>query len=273
MSTFNTASDYYTALSNKFNAKGYGKLKHPEMAQWLSNEEAAYGIIADTKAVIDCLSDDDKREAARAALRPFRTMVRDIIRYAEYSTLHDLPSACTIMTIDDSYDTIEKIINSVEEKENNTMTDTIKDQMQESINECNNTISFDEFNAKAEEATKRKINVEITDGEEKIISSPRQNNIADLCNIVNMASTIALIIKSYRNKKNTGKYRASDLACITLSSYITGQSIRETYQDFPNSRFGRLYHNTARFAKKVVEATKKMVTKTARKEEIKNEER
>lgn len=149
----------------------------------------------------------------------------------------------------------------------------IREQMQESINDCNNTISFGEFNAKAEEATKRKINVEITDGEEKIISSPRQNNIADLCNIVNIISTAALVIKSCRTKKNTGKYRVSDLACIILSSYITGQSIRETYQDFPDSRFGRVYRNSVRFMKKVVEAIKKLIVKTTRKEEDNNEER
>lgn len=151
--------------------------------------------------------------------------------------------------------------------------ENVKEQMQANINECSNTISFDEFNTKAEEAAERKINMEIADGEEKIISSPKQNNIADLCNIVNIASTIALVIKSYRSKKNTGKYRVSDLACIVLSGYITGQSIRETYQDFPNSKFGRVYGNSVRFIKKVVEATKKMVAKTTRKEDSNYEER
>lgn len=267
MSTFGTPSEYYAALQQKFNNGGYGKLKHPEMAQWLIDEESADGIIADTKAIIDCVSDGDKYEAARAAFRSFRTMIRDVIRYAEHSAIHDLPSVYIIMAIDDSYDTIEKIINSVEEKENNIM-ENVKEQMQASINECSNTISFDEFNTKAEEAAERKINMEIADGEEKIISSPKQNNIADLCNIVNIASTIALVIKSYHSKKNTGKYRVSDLACIVLSGYITGQSIRETYQDFPNSKFGRVYGNSVRFIKKVVEATKKMVAKTTRKEDI-----
>lgn len=267
MSTFGTPSEYYAALQQKFNNGGYGNLKHPEMAQWLIDEESADGIIADTKAIIDCVSDGDKYEAARAAFRSFRTMIRDVIRYAEHSAIHDLPSVYIIMAIDDSYDTIEKIINSVEEKENNIM-ENVKEQMQASINECSNTISFDEFNTKAEEAAERKINMEIADGEEKIISSPKQNNIADLCNIVNIASTIALVIKSYRSKKNTGKYRVSDLACIVLSGYITGQSIRETYQDFPNSKFGRVYGNSVRFIKKVVEATKKMVAKTTRKEDI-----
>lgn len=272
MSNFNTSVEYYAALQQKFNNGDYGKLKHPEMAQWFTNEEAAYGIIADTKAIIDCLSDDDKRAAARVAFRSFKAMARDVIRYAEYSTIHELPSMCIIMTIDDSYDTIEKIINSVEEKENNIM-ENVKEQMQANINECSNTISFDEFNTKAEEAAERKINMEIADGEEKIISSPKQNNIADLCNIVNIASTIALVIKSYRSKKNTGKYRVSDLACIVLSGYITGQSIGETYQDFPNSKFGRVYGNSVRFIKKVVEATKKMVAKTTRKEDSNYEER
>ena len=134
----------------------------------------------------------------------------------------------------------------------------INEQMQQSINECNNTISFDEFNTKAE----KKIDVE-----DKVIPSKRKDNIADICNIINIASTVALVIKSCHNKKNTGKYRVSDLACITLSSYITGQSIRETYQDFPDSGFGKLYHTTVRFMKKVVEATKKMVGKTTRKED------
>lgn len=271
MSKFNTSSEYYAALSSKFDNGGYGKLKHSEMARWLANEESANGIIADTKALVSCLS-DDKLEAARGAFRSFRSMIRDVIRYAEFPNIHELPSMCIIMTIDDSYDTIEKIINSVEEKENNIM-ENVKEQMQASINECSNTISFDEFNTKAEEAAERKINMEIADGEEKVISSPRQNNIADLCNIVNIASTIALAIKSYRNKKTNGKYRISDLACVMLSGYITGSSIRETYQDFPNSKSGKLYRNIARFMKKVVETTKKMVIKTIRKEEVKDEER
>lgn len=263
--SFETSDEYYSALQKKFSSGGYGKLKHPEMVQWFTNEKTANGIIADTKAVIDCLSDDDKRAAARAVFGPFKAMVRDVIRYTEYPTIHELPSVCMIMTIDDSYDTIEKIINI---KEDNTMTDTIRKQMQENIDKCDNTISFDEFDAKAEEASERKINVEVTDGEEKIIASPRQNNIADLCNIVNLISTTALIIKSCRNKKNTGKYRVSDLACIMLSGYITGDSIKETYQDFPDSRSGRLYHNTVRFAKKVVESVKKLAGKTARKEDL-----
>lgn len=262
--SFNTTADYYAALTIKFSKGGYGHLKHPEMVQWLANEESANGIIADTEVLISCLSDDDKLVAARGAFRSFRSMIRDVIRYAQYPNIHELPSACIIMAIDDSYDTIEKVINI---KEDNNMKDVIKEQMQESINKCDNTISFDEFNTKAEEA-ERKINMEITDGEEKIISSPRKNNIADICNIINIVSTAALIIKSCRTKKNTGKYRVSDLACITLSSYITGQSIRETYQDFPNSRFGRLYNNTVRFIKKVVETTKKLAGKTTRKEDL-----
>lgn len=173
------------------------------------------------------------------------------------------------MAIDDSYDTIEKVINI---KEDNTMKDGTKTVMQESINKCDNTISFDEFNTKAEEA-ERKINMEITDGEEKIISSPRKNNIADICNIINITSTIILAIKSYSNKRNTGKYRVNDLAITVLSGYITGNSIKETYKEFPTSRFGRLYHNTVRVIKKVVEAVKKLVVKTTRKEDISNEER
>ena len=264
MSTFNTTADYYAALSNKFNNGGYGELKHPEMVRWLSNYESAYGIIADTEAVISCLPDDDKLVAARGAFRSFRSMIRDVIRYAQYPNIHELPSACIIMAIDDSYDTIEKVINI---KEENTMKDVIKEQMQESINKCDNTISFGEFNTKAE----RKINMEITDGEEKIISSPRKDNIADICNIINIVSTVVLAIKSYRNKRNTGKYRVSDLAIMILSGYITGQSIRETYQDFPNSKFGRVYRNSVRFMKKVVEAIKKLIVKTTRKEEDNNE--
>lgn len=268
--SFNTTVDYYAALTIKFSKGGYGHLKHPEMVQWLANEESANGIIADTEVLISCLSDDDKLVAARGAFRSFRSMIRDVIRYAQYPNIHELPSACIIMAIDDSYDTIEKVINI---KEDNNMKDVIKEQMQENIDNCNNTISFDEFNTKAEEAAERKINMEIADGEEKIISSPKQNNIADLCNIVNIASTIALVIKSYRSKKNTGKYSVSDLACIVLSGYITGQSIMETYQDFPNSKFGRVYGNSVRFIKKVVEAAKKMVAKTTRKEDSNYEER
>lgn len=273
MSKFNTSSEYYAALSSKFDNGGYGKLKHPEMARWLANEETANGIIADTKALISCLSDDDKIEAARSAFRSFRSMIRDVIRYAEYPTIHDLPSVYTIMVIDDSYDTIEKIITGpIEEKENNDMNNinTFKEQMQENIDNCNNTISFEEFSAKAEAAEDK---VKIKDGEEKIISSPRKNNIADICNIINIVSTAALIIKSCRTKKNTGKYRVSDLACITLSSYITGQSIRETYQHFPSSIFGRLYRNTAKFMKKIVETIKKVMIKTTRTEVINYEER
>lgn len=268
MNTFSTTAEYYSALSSKFNNGGYGKLKHPEMAQWLSNEESANGIIVDTKALIECLS-DDKLEPARGAFRSFRSMIRDVIRYAQYPNIHELPSACIIMAIDDSYDTIEKVINI---KEDNTMKDVIKEQMQKEINECDNTISFDEFNTKAEEA-ERKINMEITDGEEKIISSPRIDNIADIFNIINIVSTVILAIKSCRNKKNTGKYRVNDLAITILSGYITGNSVKETYKEFPTSRFGRLYHNAVRFTKKVVEATKKMVVKTTRKEEVNDEER
>lgn len=267
--SFNTTADYYAALTIKFSKGGYGHLKHPEMVQWLANEESANGIIADTEVLISCLSDDDKLVAARGAFRSFRSMIRDVIRYAQYPNIHELPSACIIMAIDDSYDTIEKVINI---KEDNTMKDVIKEQMQESINKCDNTISFDEFNTKAEEA-ERKINMEITDGEEKIISSPRKNNIADICNIINITSTIILAIKSYSNKRNTGKYRVNDLAITVLSGYITGNSIKETYKEFPTSRFGRLYHNTVRVIKKVVEAVKKLVVKTTRKEDISNEER
>lgn len=263
MNTFNTTEEYYAALSNKFNNGEYGYLKHPEMVQWLGNEESANGIIADTKAIIECLSNDDKIEAARGAFRSFRSMIRDVIRYAQYPNIHELPSAYIIMAIDDSYDTLEKIIN----KEDNNMEDMIRKQMQENINKCDNTISFDEFNTKAE-AAERKINVEITDGEEKVISSPRKNNIADFCNIVNIVSTAALIIKSCRTKKNTGKYRVSDLAITILSGYITGSSIKETYKEFPTSRFGKLYCNIARFMKKVVEATKKLAGKTTRKEDL-----
>ena len=269
MSNFKTTTEYYSALNSKFNNGDYGHLKHPEMAQWFSNNESAYGIIADTEAVISCLPDDDKLVAARGAFRSFRSMIRDVIRYAQYPNIHELPSACIIMAIDDSYDTIEKVINI---KEDNTMKDVIKEQMQESINKCDNTISFDEFNTKAEEA-ERKINMEITDGEEKIISSPRKNNIADICNIINITSTIILAIKSYSNKRHTGKYRVNDLAITVLSGYITGNSIKETYKEFPTSRFGRLYHNTVRVIKKVVEAVKKLVVKTTRKEDISNEER
>ena len=233
------------------------------MVRWLSNDESAYGIIADTEAIINCLSDDDKRVAARAAFRSFRSMIRDVIRYAQYPNIHELPSSCIIMAIDDSYDTLEKIIN----KEDNNMED-IREQMQASINRCDNTISFDEFNEEVE----RKINMNITDGEEKIISSPRKNNIADICNIINIASTVILAMKSYRNKRN-GKYNVSDLALTILSGYITGSSIKETYKEFPNSRFGRVYRNTVRFVKKVVEATKKLVVKTTRKGDTSDEER
>lgn len=273
MSKFNTSSEYYAALSSKFDNGGYGKLKHSEMARWLANEETANGIIADTKALISCLSDDDKIEAARSAFRSFRSMIRDVIRYAEYPTIHDLPSVYTIMVIDDSYDTIEKIITGpIEEKENNDMNNinTFKEQMQENIDNCNNTISFEEFSAKAEAAEDK---VKIKDGEEKIISSPRKNNIADICNIINIVSTVVLAIKSYRNKRNTGKYRVSDLAITILSGYITGSSIRETYKEFPTSRFGRLYNNTVRFIKKVVETIKKLISKTTRKEDTDYEER
>lgn len=271
MSNFKTTTEYYSALNSKFNNGDYGHLKHPEMAQWLANEESANGIIADTKALISCLS-DDKLEAARGAFRSFRTMIRDVIRYAEYPTIHDLPSVYTIMAIDDSYDTIEKILAGSEEKENNDMNNinTFKEQMQENINNCNNTISFDEFSAKAEAAEEK---VKIEDDEDELIPSPRKNNIADICNIINIASTIILAIKSYSNKRNTGKYRVNDLAITVLSGYITGNSIKETYKEFPTSRFGRLYHNTVRFIKKIVEAVKKLVVKTTRKEDISNEER
>lgn len=267
MSTFNTTNEYYAALTVKFSKGSYGHLKHPEMVQWFVNEETANGIIADTKALVSCLS-DDKLEAARGAFRSFRTMIRDVIRYAEYPTIHDLPSVYTIMVIDDSYDTIEKIITGpIEEKENNDMNNinTFKEQMQENIDNCNNTISFEEFSAKAEAAEDK---VKIKDGDEKIISSPRKDNIADICNIINIISTVVLAIKSYRNKRNTGKYRVSDLAITILSGYITGSSIRETYKEFPTSRFGKLYCNIARFIKKVVEATKKLAGKTTRKEDL-----
>lgn len=266
--SFNTTADYYAALTIKFSKGGYGHLKHPEMVQWFVNEKTANGIIADTEVLISCLLDDDKLVAARGAFRSFRSMIRDVIRYAQYPNIHELPSACIIMAIDDSYDTLEKIIN----KEDNNMEDMIRKQMQENINKCDNTISFDEFNTKAEEA-ERKINMEITDGEEKIISSLRKNNIADICNIINIASTVVLVCKSYRNKKTTGKYRINDLALTILSGYITGSSIRETYKEFPASRFGRLYNNTVRFIKKVVEDTKKLVVKTTRKEDTDYEER
>ena len=271
MSTFNTTAEYYAALTVKFSNGSYGHLKHPEMVQWLSNEESANGIIADTKALISCLS-DDKLEAARGAFRSFRTMIRDVIRYAEYPTIHDLPSVYTIMAIDDSYDTIEKILAGSEEKENNDMNNinTFKEQMRENINNCNNTISFDEFSAKAEAAEEK---VKIEDDEDELIPSPRKNNIADICNIINIASTVVLAIKSYHNKKVTGKYHVSDLAITMLSGYITGSSIKETYKEFPTSRFGRLYNNTVKFIKKVVEAAKKLVVKTTRKEEDNNEER
>ena len=171
------------------------------------------------------------------------------------------------MAIDDSYDTIEKVINI---KEDNNMEDMIRKQMQENIDSCNNTISFDEFDAKTKAADDK---VKIVDGEEKIISSPRKDNIADICNIINIVSTVVLAIKSYRNKRNTGKYRVSDLVIMILSGYITGQSIRETYQDFPNSKFGSVYRNSVRFMKKVVEAIKKLIVKTTRKEDDNNEER
>lgn len=265
--SFNTTTDYYAALTIKFSKGGYGHLKHPEMVQWLANEESANGIIADTEVLISCLSDDDKLVAARGAFRSFRSMIMDVIRYAQYPNIHELPSACIIMAIDDSYDTIEKVINI---KEDNNMKDVIKEQMQESINKCDNTISFDEFDAKAKAADDK---VKIVDGEEKIISSPRKDNIADICNIINIVSTVVLAIKSYRNKGNTGKYRVSDLAIMILSGYITGQSIRETYQYFPNSKFGRVYRNSVRFMKKVVEAIKKLIVKTTRKEDDNNEER
>lgn len=266
---YSTTEEYYHALNAKFERGGYGDLKHPEMMQWLVNQDTASGIVADVDCIIDTLS-GERKDAARSAFRSFRTLIRDIIRSANYPTISELPSPYIIMAIDDSYNTIMRIVKT-DIKEENTMSnmDTIKEQMQAGINDCNNTISFDEFNTKAE----KKNSIKITDGEEKIISSPRQNNIADLCNIVNIASTIALIIKSCHNKKTAGKYRVSDLACITLSSYITGQSIRETYQDFPNSKFGRLYHNSVRFAKKVVEAAKKLATKTTRKEGTDYEER
>lgn len=80
MSIFNTAAEYYAALTVKFSKGEYGYLKHPEMVQWLGDEESANGIIADTKAIIECLSDDDKIEAARGAFRSFRSMIRDVIR-------------------------------------------------------------------------------------------------------------------------------------------------------------------------------------------------
>ena len=270
MNTFNTTEEYYDTLSKEIYNDNYGKLKHPEMAEWFTNSESANGINEKIKSMIDTLDAlSDTKWTAIDAYSSFKYSMNKITISAKYPTISKLPTRADIITIDDSYDTIMNIVNT--NKEDDNMKD-IKDQMQESINECNNTISFDEFDAKAEKA-ERKINVEITDGEEKIISSPRQNNIADICNIINIASTIALIIKSCHNKKTAGKYRVSDLACITLSSYITGQSIMETYQDFPDSRFGRLYHNSVRFVKKVVEATKKLAAKTTRKEEVKNEER
>ncbi len=271
MNTFNTTEEYYDALNKEIHNGKYGKLKHPEMADWFANSESANSINEKINSMIDTLDAlSDTKWAAIDAYSSFKYSMNRITISAKYPTISELPAQKDITAIDDSYDTIMNIVNT--NKEDDTMKD-IKDQMQESINECNNTISFDEFDAKTEEATKRKINAEITDGEEKIISSPRQNNIADLCNIVNIASTAALVIKSCRTKKNIGKYRVSDLACITLSSYITGQSIRETYQDFPDSRFGKLYHNTIRFIKKVVEAAKKLTVKTTRKENNNYEER
>lgn len=271
MNTFNTTEEYYNALNKEIHNGKYGKLKHPEMAEWFASSESANSINEKIKSMIDTLDAlSDTKWTAIDAYSSFKYSMNRITISAKYPTISELPAKADIITIDDSYDTIMNIVNT--NKEDDTMKD-IKDQMQESINECNNTISFGEFDAKTEEATKRKINVEITDGEEKIISSPRQNNIADLCNIVNIISTAALVIKSYSNKRNTGKYRVSDLALTTLSGYITGSSIKETYQEFPNSRFGRLYHNSVRFAKKVVEAAKKLATKTTRKEGTDYEER
>lgn len=103
--------------------------------------------------------------------------------------------------------------------------------------------------------------------------SPRKNAIVDLCNIINIGSTVALVTESKCNKKNIGKYSINDLVCIALSSYITGQSIRETYQHFPSSIFGRLYRNTTKFMKKIVETIKKVMIKTTRTEVINYEER
>lgn len=148
------------------------------------------------------------------------------------------------------------------------MKDVIKEQMQESINECDNTISFGEFDAKVETLENK-----VTNSKENIISSSRKDNIVDICNIINIGSTVALIIKSYRNKRQIGTYNITDLICTVLSGYITGSGIKETYREFPNSRFGRVYHNSVRFIKKVVEAIKKLVVKTTRKEEDNNEER
>lgn len=266
MNTFNTTEEYYDALNKEIRNGNYGKLKHPEMAEWFTSSESANGINEKIKSMIDTLDAlSDTKWAAIDAYSSFKYSMNRITISAKYPTISELPAKADIITIDDSYDTIMNIVNT--NKEDNTM-DAIKEQVQESIDKCSNTISFDEFNTKAEESTKRKINVEVTDGEEKIISLPIQNNIADICNIINIASTIALTIKSYRNKKNTGKYRVSDLACTMLSGYITGSGIKETYKEFPNSRFGRVYHNSIKFAKKVVETTKKMVVKTTRKEDL-----
>lgn len=266
MNTFNTTEEYYDALNKEIHNGKYGKLKHPEMAEWFANSESANSINEKINSMIDTLDAlSDTKWAAIDAYSSFKYSMNRITISAKYPTISELPAQKDITAIDDSYDIIMNIMNT--NKEENTM-DTIKDQMQQSINECNSTISFDEFNTKVE----RKINMEIVDGEEKIISSPRKDNIADICNIINIGSTIALIIKSCRNKRN-GKYNVSDLALAILSGYITGSSIKETYKEFPNSRFGRVYRNTVRFVKKVVEAAKKLVVKTTRKEEVKDEER
>lgn len=268
MNTFNSTKEYYDALNKKICNGEYGELKHPEMSNWFVNSESATGIIKSIDSMISALDAlDNTKWTALNAYRSFRNSMNWILISAKYPTISILPTKRDIIAIDNSYDIIINSINS--NKENNNMNE-VKDQMQESINKCNNTISFAEFSAKAEAAEDK---VQITDGEEKIISSPRQNNIADLCNIVNIVSTIALIIKSCRNKKNTSKYRVSDLACATLSSYITGQSIRKTYQDFPDSKFGKLYHNITRFIKKIVEIIKKLISKTTRKEDTDYEER
>lgn len=263
MNTFNSTKEYYDALNKKICNGEYGELKHPEMSNWFVNSESATGIIKSIDSMISALDAlDNTKWTALNAYRSFRNSMNWILISAKYPTISILPTKRDIIAIDNSYDIIINSINS--NKENNNMNE-VKDQMQESINKCNNTISFDEFDTKAKAMENK---VKVTNDEEKIISSPRKDNIADICNIINIASTVVLAIKSYRNKRNTGKYRVSDLAIMILSGYITGSSIRETYKEFPTSRFGKLYCNIARFIKKVVEATKKLAGKTTRKEDI-----
>ena len=267
MNTFNSTKEYYDALSKKICNGEYGELKHPEMSNWFANSEYATDIIKSIDSKISALDSlDNTKWTALNAYRSFRYSMNWILISAKHPTISILPTKRDIIAIDNSYDIIINSINS--DKENNM--NEVKDQMQESINKCNNTISFDEFDTKVKAMENK---VKVTDGEEKIISSPRKDNIADICNIINIGSTVALIIKSYRNKRHIGTYNISDLICTVLSGYITGSSIKETYKEFPNSRFGKLYCNIARFMKKVVEATKKLAGKTTRKEEVKDEER